>query len=506
MISLKMTKHILKLSLIILISLVVRLLYFTGMALGDDVFYTTQALSLAQTGRWPPEPYHWNTRLGVILPAALSIKALGVHHIAFVLWPLLASTSSVLVCYLFASDMVGPKVATLAAIFQAVFPLEVIYSTHLFPDVLVALFSTLSLWFWIRGLRLGKTRDYLASGAFFSVGYMCRETVVMEGPVYLALWLLEGCPRHSRILWSLVGPVLVVSMECGLYAMTAGSALYRWTAILAQQRDPNNLMLIQSSVSGGNFWTDPLLMIVANQEFGLYHLTSLMVALVALWHWTSVRPFAVWLLVGFFWTYYGSTVPTRWVTLQRDPRYAAGLTMPCVVLLSYWLNHAPKTIRWIGVTVLIGSGLFAAGLDQGPSILVPHRVLLRTKYINESVLEPFEYVGARWVGGSANPTVFDCARDRGRGSVVRLLGGLEGTILDSTLTARYFVFSPQRRPDLVAQMSLEGWTIVESIPGRAPPARGLVAALLQMLPSQRERSQRILHPPGLLIMRNPRDP
>ncbi len=407
-----MYKQILIISIILLISLVVRLLYFTGMALGDDVFYTTQALSFAQTGRWPPEPYHWNTRLGVILPTALAIKTLGAQHIAFVVWPLLASTLSVLVCYLVASELVGPEVARLAAIFQAAFPLEVIYSTHLYPDVLVALFSTLSLWCWIRGLKNGKACNFLASGGFFAAGYLCRETVIMEGPVYLALWLLERCPRHSRILWTLVGPVLVVSMECGINAITAGSAFYRWTAILAQQRNSNNLVLIQSSVSGGNFWTDPLLMIVANQEFGLYHLASFMVALVAVWRWPSVRPFAVWLLVGFFWTYYGTTVPTSWVTLQRDPRYVASLTVPSVVLLAYWLNHAPRTVRWTCVPLLIGSGLFAAGLDQGPSILVPHRVFLKTKYISESVLEPFEYVGARWVGGPENLAVFGCARPR----------------------------------------------------------------------------------------------
>ena len=126
--------------------------------------------------------------------------------------------------------------AKLAAIFQAAFPLELIYSTHLFPDVLVALFSTLSLWCWIRALRNGKASNFLASGAFFAAGYLCRETVIMEGPVYLALWLLERCPRHSRILWALLGPVLVVSMECGIFAITAGTAFYRWEAILLSRQ------------------------------------------------------------------------------------------------------------------------------------------------------------------------------------------------------------------------------------------------------------------------------
>ncbi len=77
--------------------------------------------------------------------------------------------------------------------------------------------------------------------------------------------------------------------------------------------------------------------------------------------------------------------------------------------------------------------------------------------------------------------------------------------MDSSRNARYFVFSPQRRPDLLTNLPEEGWTVVEAIPGKATPARTFVAALLKMVPSQRERAERITLPPGLLIMKNPRE-
>jgi hypothetical protein len=132
----------------------------------------------------------------------------------------------------------------------------------------------------------------------------------MEAPVYLALWVLLGRPRGARLLWSALMPAAVVAMEAGLYAMTAGSASYRWNAILAQQRNPENLGVIGSSGSGGDFWTDPLLMIATSHEFGLYHLAALPIAIVALWRWAPSRPLAIWLLIGFAWTFYGTTVPT----------------------------------------------------------------------------------------------------------------------------------------------------------------------------------------------------
>src|SRR5579872_7438463 len=119
-----------KLGALLLVALVIRLAYFTGLALGDDVFYSTQALAWAESGSWPPEPHHWHTRLGIVAPAALAVRLLGPCPAAFILWPLVASVAAVLVCFLVARDLIGRRAAWLAAAFQAVFPLEVIYSTH----------------------------------------------------------------------------------------------------------------------------------------------------------------------------------------------------------------------------------------------------------------------------------------------------------------------------------------------------------------------------------------
>src|SRR5207248_2213433 len=110
-------------------------------------------------------------------------------------------------------DLTDRRTAWLAAIFQAVFPLEVIYSTHLFPDVLVGLFSSLSIWCWIRALRGNRGTDYFLAGVFFAAGYLCRETVLMEGPIYLALWAWAGRWRRPRLAWVFLMPVAVLLLE-----------------------------------------------------------------------------------------------------------------------------------------------------------------------------------------------------------------------------------------------------------------------------------------------------
>ncbi len=491
------------LALLLGAALILRLAHFTGLALGDDVFYSTQALAWSQSGSWPPQPLHWHTRLGMVALTALCVKLFGPCPIAFVLWPLLVSVIGVLVCFAVADDLVGRRTAWLAAAFQAVFPLEMIYATHLYPDVVVGVFSVLSLWFWIRALRDNRASDYLRSGAFFAAGYLCRETVLMEGPIYLALWAWAGRLRRPRLAWVFVVPVMVLAAECGLYAATTGTSLYRWKAVAAQQRDLGNMELISKGTSGGNFWTDPLLMVMTRQEFGIYQALALATAIYGLSRWPAVRPLAIWLLVGFIWLYYGTTVPTRWVNLQRDPRYAASLTTPAVILLAFALQPWPIWLRWPTVTLLIGTGLFSAGLDQGQTIRAPHRQFVKSEYAKEATLEPFEYVAARWEAGSSSS--LSCADDLGRPSVFRLFREVPGARVCSAFGSRYAVLSPERRPDLLAKLRGEGWAVVAEIPGEPTPSRALVAQLLVRVPSLQERARRLTQPPGLVVMARQHD-
>src|SRR5687767_8019254 len=91
--------------------LVLRLLLFTGLSLGDDVFYQLQAIAHALGGTWPPEPYHWETRLGITLPTAALIWLAGLHPFVLIIVPLAASTAGIYVTYRIAHDFVDRHVA-----------------------------------------------------------------------------------------------------------------------------------------------------------------------------------------------------------------------------------------------------------------------------------------------------------------------------------------------------------------------------------------------------------
>ena len=127
----------------------------------------------------------------------------------------------------------------------------------------------------------------------------------------------------------------------------------------------------------------------------------------------------------------------------------------------------------------IASGVFSAAMDQGNSILIPHRKYLASLYVEGAVLEPFEDFGARWSLGLVQVPGFFCAADAGRKAVVRMLTSLPGTSMRGTADSTFLVLSPERRPDLLADLKGRGWLEVAAFGGEVRGARWMTASLIR---------------------------
>jgi len=492
-----------RLGLLLAAAAAVRLWFFTGLALGDDVFYVSAAAALAEGQGWPPLPLHWHTRLGITASTAAGLSVAGWSPVVFVWLPFAASLAGVWLCQHVVERVAGERAAWVAAILYAAFPLEIIYSTHLFPDIVAGTLSALAVWLWVRGLRDDSTPAILGAGLALALGYLCRETVLLLGPVFVTLWLFFGRLWRPRLAWVGLVPLLTVLIESALYLHATGDPLYRWRALAAQQQDAGNLALIAASASGGGFWSDPLLMLVTSHEFGVVPVLAVLLAVRTIRWRPDLRWVALWLLIGVGWLYYGTTVPTAWVPVQRDPRYAAPFTIPAVLLVAVLLDEWPRGRRLLATCVLVGIALVAASLDQGGSEMSAHRAFVESKFAAEAALEPFEYYGARWQRGLQSPAVFACASDAGRRSVVELARTLPDAEIVAASARRYFVFSPARRPDLLARMAAAGWRPVTEVAGTSPPARRVLARLLRHVPSQGDRAARLDVPPHLVVLEQP---
>jgi hypothetical protein len=485
------------------VAAIVRLWFFTGLALGDDVIYAPQSMVFALGKGWPPQPYHWCTRIGLTVPTAVVIALVGRVRAAFVALPFAASLASVWLSYRAGRDVFGARFAGTAGFLHAFYPLEVVFATHLFPDLPVGVLSAAGIYVWWRSLRSSSVRSAVWSGVLVGAAYLVRETAVICIPVFLALLIYERPRNWLTLATACAAPaVLVLVAESSLYGVTTGDPLYRLRSVTGQLDNPLSMEGMAMSTFGGGFWMDPLLMTVTSQDFGPFMLIAI-VAIIVGARDSRLIPFALWLVVGFAWTFYGTTVPWRWQPLMRDPRYVAFVTVPVIVLSTSLVDPLRPGLRNTALVILASLGICCAALDQGPTVRVPHAALLQESYLDQLTLEPFEYYGAWWEHGLNTPPPFFFGTDAGRQSMVVLFRTLTPTQARAINMNRYFALSVERRPDLYGQLLNSGWTVHRVIPGQPRFGRAIVGRLLRLLPTQRERAERILHPAGLVVLENP---
>jgi hypothetical protein len=493
-------------AILFLAAVAIRLLFFTGLALGDDVFYVSASAAMSAGEGWPPLAYHWHTRLGVVGPTALALRIAGWQPGAFVWLPFAASLAGPWLTFLVIRSVADQRTAWLGLVLHLTFPLDVIYSTHLFPDLVVGTLTALSLWTWVVGLRTDSRRALMWSGIAIGLGYLVRESVVLHAPIYVALWIALGRRFSWRLLWVAGTPILTFALECAVFGAATGDPLYRWHAITAQHTSASNLELMQAPTSGGSFWTDPLWMLATSQEFGVLYFLAIPLALLSWKRHPQLRWAAIWLLVGLAWILYGTTVPDRWLTLQRDPRYLAALTLPAIAIVATHVARWNSRLRTTAMVAIVALNIVGVSFDQRGTILSPHRAFVASEYAQQSVLEPFEYVGARWTVGLTRLVPFACATDAGRMSVVGGIDALPGAVRATREDRPYFVLSPYRRPDLSKALREAGWRRVAEFTGEGPRSRRWMSRLLALIPSQQERATGLARPPTLVVFERPRPP
>ena len=174
-------------------SVVVDLVFFTGFIASDDVLYTTAARELAETGRLWPGPAPHEARLLMIGWCALlglcfrhDVQAIAASFVFF-------HQALTVLTFVLARPLQGTGGALLTAALSATFPLLVVFSTTILPDIpmtacLVAAFVALRAGF--RG-ETARHRVGLSalSGASLGAAYLAKESGLVPVPLLLAMAL-----------------------------------------------------------------------------------------------------------------------------------------------------------------------------------------------------------------------------------------------------------------------------------------------------------------------------
>lgn len=349
--------------IILVFGAILRILAFSGYIAGDDFNYIARSFQIAD-GRFEESSRHWDLRLGVVLPTAFLFNVLGPSLFGAYAIPFLMSLSCIPLAYFLGLQVYqDPKVSLLGAAIVAMFPLDVIMATHLFPDMGIAFCSVAALYVFILAEKRNSNQLYFLAGLLVGLAYLQRETglyVLLPAAIYIAYtWRW----RSGYLLIALAIALTIIG-EMVIFTASGASPFSRLSAF--------------ADISGGNptsYWTfyprpgnkltQPLLSLATEQEFGLFYL-YVFAAIIGLMWLKDVKSqvLLLYLIPMSLYILWGTTSLTRYQPAEPWPRYMSPVTIPAALLVAYWLLHY-VTIVWrkLLIGLLVFSSLVCIYLD-----------------------------------------------------------------------------------------------------------------------------------------------
>jgi hypothetical protein len=378
---------------IIGLGLVLRLIYFTGLAFADDPDYAKRAFDLLH-GHGHLYRDNNGLRIGTWYPAAIGYALFGVSHLGLVIYPLVMSVLAIWVVGRLGTRVFDRRTGLTAALLWAIYPLDVELATRLLPDALLAAFSVIAMYFLFCAdmaqthdgvARLRRPWRYIASGAVlgwctavnmssvvllvFVAAYLPLSTWFLrrrDRSVPLARWIAKVALR--RVLLVAAGFFTIVLLEALLYRLEFGSLFAKYAGTLSHYNEEGRSFFRDR-------WFYPQQMFFLSRQwrvhvppaafrpYGFYFvvaLPSLIYGVIRGGAW--FRAVALWALTTFAYLQWGSMSLTSWNFMHRLDRHLELVTPPMILVIAFALTHlarrkfgrvvAVTAFAWLAVTSL----------------------------------------------------------------------------------------------------------------------------------------------------------
>lgn len=232
------------LALVTLIGLGIRLINFVGPVRGDDFRY----LSLAFDAQHGQVISTWSAadRVGIYMPISWLFRVFGVSEITSVAFPLFFSLLTVVLIYFIGKQLRDSETGLAAALIWAVFPLDVINSTQVLPDSILATYSAGAILLLLLGLsRPGLQRAVYWLGSIFVsiLAFYTKDIGALNGLFCIAVMAVDSTKplvlNFSR--WVAQSNRRIVGTATFAIVMAAFAFNYRDNILVFPAGNPINL-------------------------------------------------------------------------------------------------------------------------------------------------------------------------------------------------------------------------------------------------------------------------
>ena len=328
---------------LMVVALVPRLVWASGVGLADDWVFRGEVASILnghvlldnQTYRFT----WW-------FPTALSCRLLGLTEVGLIAPFTVTATLGVAVVYLLGKAFWDQATGIVAALLLAVTPLDFAWSTMMTNDIMLSFWSGVTVLLALRALGhtdpLWRRRFWMLAGGAFWLAYHVKLTAVFLLPVVgvLAFAHRPLADRHALCFVATVS-MLVVGSSLVLYVIT-GDALFHYTAEL-QFQGLSGPEAARRQLEWLQFWYFPRQLFLPNHlgdmVFSVW--PWVLVACVTLGRFVGLAGSGVvlaWLVV----TFLGMQLNVHraeglWVSGFRNVRHLHCIVYPMVLLIAGYL-------------------------------------------------------------------------------------------------------------------------------------------------------------------------
>jgi hypothetical protein len=343
--------------IIVIVALIIRLNFFLGMGLNDDLCYLDSAHQITE-GEFIFHEWIVFPRIMMHYPIALFFSLFGVSGFSASLYILLCSLGSVIVAYYIGKTIFGTWTGLASAFLMSIFPIEVVHATTIVPDVPVAFFMGLSVCLFLIGEKKDKNIYYIFAGIAIGLAWLVKSISILIILFYLSYFLLDkifdfkyllvGVKKKSAdklkqifkirlgfILTSL-GFLVVLLLEGWYYLLVANNFFFRfnvetqhYVSTLLGRTDYLNIypeMLLVKSAPNLNF-------------FGLFFIIFCACVFVFLLFDRNKKiiiPIA-WFAVLYLWMQYGTMNINEFVLIDHLRRFGTVWAIPIAVTIGYFI-------------------------------------------------------------------------------------------------------------------------------------------------------------------------
>jgi len=370
----KNTKVILLLLLIVVFGLLVRLIFFTQVQPSDDLEYYNFAHQINQDTFEHGVSFH-SPRIGLTYSTALFYTLIGVNEVASNLLPLLTSILSIILVFYLGKIIFNETVGLIAAFLLSFFPLNVFYSTTLFPDLPSAFFIALSAFLFLKAEKHGRNLNYMLAGLSIGVAYLMKElSILILGFFVVYVFFKKNLKKEHFLI--LLGFFLIFGFELIYYTIKTSDPLFRYTIVSDQAT--NIMKTYYPNYFGINVLSRLFLhypyLILTNPLTSLFYIFIIISsAYCILKKKKESYVLLMWIIPIALYVNFGSLSFSGYIPLPADVRYIEIITIPTILLLSYFLYQSrdlvnrlfmPATILFLFATSIY----FIASNDQRTSL------------------------------------------------------------------------------------------------------------------------------------------